>query len=235
VHQRYSGGDERYRKLLDATLEVVQAEVGTLGRLVGEFSDFARLPQAHLTPADLGVFLRELAQQSSLTDGGEGDHVTPRMTISFDLPGGEAQAFIDRQMLRRAFINLVRNSGQAIRDMDRSEGRAKVTLRRAGDYWTIDIDDDGPGIPEEMRERVFDPYVTTKDDGTGLGLAIVKKIVVEHGGVITALASPLGGARMRVTIPVRGTPAAEAALEAGTPERVPRFTPAPAPATSKEA
>ena len=238
VHQRYSGGDERYKKLLDATLEVVQAEVGTLGRLVGEFSDFARLPQAHLAPADLAVFLGELAQQSSLTDGAEGgDGATPRMTISFDLPGGEAQAFIDRQMLRRAFINLVRNSGQAIRDMDRSEGRAKVTLRRAGDYWTVDIDDDGPGIPEAMRERVFDPYVTTKDDGTGLGLAIVKKIIVEHGGVITALASPLGGARMRVTIPVGGTPAAEAALEAGGNERPSRgFTPIPAiPVTSKEA
>jgi signal transduction histidine kinase len=106
-------------------------------------------------------------------------------------------------MLRRALINLIRNSAQALRDAGKVNGKVQVSLHRSGDFWVIDVDDDGPGIPAEMRERVFDPYVTTKGDGTGLGLAIVKKVVVEHGGGITALTSPLGGARLRVTIPVR--------------------------------
>jgi nitrogen fixation/metabolism regulation signal transduction histidine kinase len=235
IHQRYTGDDEKYRRLLDATLEVVQAEVGTLGRLVGEFSDFARLPQAHLVPADLARFLRDQAtERSAFEDGSVDDSDAPRMTISFDIPDGEAQASIDRQMLRRVFINLVRNSGQALRDAGRTEGRVKVTLRRAGDYWVTDIDDDGPGIPDVLRERIFDPYVTTKEDGTGLGLAIVKKVIVEHGGVITALASPLGGARMRVTMPVRGTAASDAALEAVSSERAPHAL-TTANVTSKEA
>ncbi len=65
-----------------------------------------------------------------------------------------------------------------------------------------------------MRDTVFDPYVTTKTEGTGLGLAIVKKIVVEHGGLVTALQSPLGGARLRVRLPVLGSAASDAALAA---------------------
>jgi two-component system, NtrC family, nitrogen regulation sensor histidine kinase NtrY len=218
IHQRYPGDDPKYRNLLDATLEVVEAEVGTLRRLVGEFSDFARLPQAHLEPGDLAAFLREQAAQSLLSEGGWGgddeEKPSPRVTVSFELPPGEAPAHLDRQMLRRALINLVRNSAQAIRDQGRAEGRIRVSLTRSGDFHCIDVDDDGPGIPRDSRERIFDPYVTTKHDGTGLGLAIVKKIIVEHGGVISALDGPLGGARVRVTIPADGTAAAEAALDA---------------------
>jgi signal transduction histidine kinase len=79
-----------------------------------------------------------------------------------------------------------------------------VSLSRQGDSWALDVEDDGPGIPVELRAAVFDPYVTTKTDGTGLGLAIVKKIVVEHHGTITADESALGGARLRVRLPALG-------------------------------
>jgi two-component system nitrogen regulation sensor histidine kinase NtrY len=220
VHGRYGGGDDGYRKLLDATLEVVEAEVGTLRRLVGEFSDFARLPQAKLEPGDLAAFLREQAEHALTTEEPSRDPdapPAPRITVQFDVRAKEAKAHLDKQMLRRALINLVRNSSQAIRDQSRSEGRVTVSLDRAGDFWIIDVDDDGPGIPAESRERIFDPYVTTKHDGTGLGLAIVKKIVVEHGGVISALESPLGGARVRVTIPADGSASSAAVVDAAPP------------------
>jgi nitrogen-specific signal transduction histidine kinase len=78
----------------------------------------------------------------------------------------------------------------------------------------IDVDDDGPGVPVELADTIFDPYVTTKTEGTGLGLAIVKKIVVEHGGSVMAGKSSLGGARIRVKLPAAGTAAGAAALEA---------------------
>jgi two-component system nitrogen regulation sensor histidine kinase NtrY len=219
IHQRYSGTDAPYRKLLDATLEVVEAEVSTLRRLVGEFSDFARLPEAHLEPSDLVEFLRERSEQSSILDdgtamGNEGETL-PQVTVSFDLPKEPAPAALDKQMLRRALINLIRNAAQALRDAGKVNGRVQVSLCRSGDFWAIDVDDDGPGIPAEMRERIFDPYVTTKGDGTGLGLAIVKKVVVEHGGGITALTSPLGGARLRVTIPVKAPEQARSAKAEG--------------------
>jgi nitrogen fixation/metabolism regulation signal transduction histidine kinase len=216
IHERYPGPDAQYRKLLDATLEVVEAEVGTLRRLVGEFSDFARLPRAHLESGDLASFLGELSTQATLFEeapqDGAGGNAAPRMKISYHLPEGAASANMDEQMLRRALINLIRNASQAIRDTGRAEGRIAVTLGRIGDFWTLDVDDDGPGISPDSRERIFDPYVTTKQDGTGLGLAIVKKIVVEHGGAISAQESPLGGARLRITIPIIGSAAASAAM-----------------------
>lgn len=224
VHRRYEGEDDRYRKLLDTTREVVEDEVGTLRRLVGEFSSFARLPQAQLEKADLAEFLREQRERISVVDD-EGSldsdaplaqgAVLPRgVELEFELPEGAAEAHIDRQMLRRALLNLIRNAGQAIAGAGRGEGRVLVRLERKGEHWLIDVDDDGPGIPPEMRHSVFDPYFTTKTEGTGLGLAIVKKIIMEHGGSIVAESSALGGARMRVTLPVAGTAAAQAALEA---------------------
>lgn len=218
IHRRYAGQEGEYKRLLDTTLEIVEDEVGTLRRLVSEFSGFARLPQASLELADLAEFLREQRDRISLVgdealDGdGEGAVLPRGVELSFELPEAEAPVYLDRQMLRRALINLIRNAGQAI---DGARGaRIVVRLDRDGDYYLVDIDDDGPGIPEEMRQTVFDPYVTTKTEGTGLGLAIVKKIIVEHGGSISADNSPLGGARMRIRIPAAGSAASAAVLEA---------------------
>jgi len=203
IHRRYEGKNPEFQKLLDTTLEVVEDEVGTLRRLVGEFSDFARLPQAELEPADVAEFLRELAERPLLADDERrSDHAPPSagLDIAFELPKEPLRAAIDRQMLRRVVINLVRNAAQALSEVKRA-GRVLVSLSRQGPTLYLDVDDDGPGIPANLREAIFDPYVTTKTDGTGLGLAIVKKIVVEHHGTISAESSPLGGARLRVRLP----------------------------------
>ena len=223
VQRRYGGDDEKFQKLLDTTREIVEDEVGTLRRLVGEFSSFARLPQARLEPADLIEFLREQRERISVIDDEgldaeaplERGAVLPRgVELEFELAEGAAAAHLDKQMLRRALINLIRNAGQAIAGAGREKGRVVLKVHRSGEHWVLDIDDDGPGIPEEMRQNIFDPYFTTKTYGTGLGLAIVKKIVVEHGGSVNATSSPLGGARVRVMLPVAGTPTAQAVLEA---------------------
>ena len=220
IHRRYSGSDSDYRKLVDSTLEIVEDEVGTLRRLVTEFSDFARLPQAELKEADLVEFVREQEKRLLPIDDSEteamfesGSHGAD-VQIELNLVPSRAPAYLDRQMLRRALINLVRNAAQAIEAAGRKQGKVRLSLQRDADFWLLDIEDDGPGIPDDMRLVVFDPYVTTKTDGTGLGLAIVKKIVVEHGGAISADKSALGGARMRIRLPVAGTSAGAAALEA---------------------
>ncbi len=203
IHRRYEGQSPEFQKLLDTTLEVVEDEVGTLRRLVGEFSDFARLPQAELETADVAEFLRELGDRPLLGDDerrSDSAAPAPGPSIEFDVPAEPLEAKIDRQMLRRVVINLVRNASQALADAKRS-GHIVVRLRREGQSLLLDVDDDGPGIAPELRQAVFDPYVTTKTDGTGLGLAIVKKIVVEHHGTISAEPSPLGGARLRVRLP----------------------------------
>jgi two-component system, NtrC family, nitrogen regulation sensor histidine kinase NtrY len=224
IHRRYPDTDPAYKKLLDSTLEIVEDEVLTLRRLVSEFSGFARLPQAELERADLGEFLKEQSVRLSMPDEDEpgtadelrdhGSGAVPwaGFKLAFEIPPKAAPVYLDRHMFRRALINLVRNAAQAIHGAGRAEGVIAIRLGRNADYHVLDIDDDGPGIPSELGSAVFDPYVTTKNDGTGLGLAIVKKIVVEHGGTIAAQSSPLGGARMRILLPVLGTKAS-AALE----------------------
>lgn len=235
AERRYTGGDEAFTQLLQTTREIVEDEVATLRRLVSEFSGFARLPRAELESGDLAELLRQQALRSRLgsedadTTTGEVQILPSHVRFELDVPERSAPAHLDRQMLGRVISNLVRNAVEALSSAVAAgsdpragaTGRIALRLSRSGDYWVIDVDDDGPGIEPERRAAVFDPYVTSKPDGTGLGLAIVKKIVVEHGGVVSAEESAWGGARIRVRLPVAGTPSAEAALEASRCEPQP--------------
>jgi nitrogen fixation/metabolism regulation signal transduction histidine kinase len=225
-HKKYGGDDPRYRQLLDATLEIVEEEVGTLRRLVGNFSNFARLPHAELAEANLSDFLRDCEthlghlEDPSLGEGSADNEPIPaqNVEIRWEVPNDEIRVAVDRQMLRRVLVNLVRNAVQAIRDAHKRNstpggqtdasvdegviGHVTVSAEREGDGARIVVEDDGPGIADSVRGRIFDPYFTTKADGTGLGLAIVKKVVVEHGGEIEATASRrLGGARFVLRLP----------------------------------
>jgi nitrogen fixation/metabolism regulation signal transduction histidine kinase len=233
-HKKYGGDDPRFRALLDTTLEIVEEEVGTLRRLVGDFSNFARLPHAELREANLQDFLKECSDQlvhlELEADGGDGAPAQSdalrahEVDVTWELPPEPLPVEIDKQMIRRVFVNLVRNALQAIRDARKvrgngesgaPEGRVVVSARTDGDGAALIVEDDGPGISADHRERVFDPYFTTKTDGTGLGLAIVKKIVVEHGGTVSAGSSErLGGAMFIVRLPGRKTLALAAAREA---------------------
>ena len=232
-HRKYAGDNTKYRSLLDTTLEIVEEEVGTLRRLVGNFSSFARLPQAELRESDLRDFLREcsdtlthLEDPSLGMDSGEAEPLAAdNVEVTWQVPDARLPAAIDRQMLRRVLVNLVRNGVQAIRDAgDRrgggegARGHVLVSALAEGDGAAIAVEDDGPGVTEETRERVFDPYFTTKVDGTGLGLAIVKKIVVEHGGSIDVSRSEkLGGARFVVHLPGPHSLALAAARDRAAP------------------
>jgi nitrogen fixation/metabolism regulation signal transduction histidine kinase len=211
-HRRYTGDDPEYQRLVRTTLEIVEEEVASLRRLVGEFSSFARLPRAELVRMDLGDVLRD---QRGLREDAGAD--TSSAVVRFELSDEPMPALLDREMLHRVLTNVVLNAEEAIRGAsgtpERGAGRVVVSSATALDEYVVDIDDDGPGIPESIRERIFDPYVTTKREGTGLGLSIVKKIVVDHGGTIDALASPLGGARFRIHIPRADSRAARAAAE----------------------
>jgi nitrogen fixation/metabolism regulation signal transduction histidine kinase len=221
VHRRYEGDEPAFRKLIDTTLEIVEDEVGTLRRLVSEFSDFARLPQANLQTEDLTTFLQELSEQLLLLEDERADGELPdglrsawrgaHIGLTFALPKEPAQVLMDRHMLRRVMLNLIQNAAQAMREQGERPPKILVSLRADDQSYLLDVEDSGPGIPEALRERMFDPYVTTKSEGTGLGLAIVKKIIVEHGGSITALGSELGGAKLRIRLPAQGSRAAELA------------------------
>jgi two-component system, NtrC family, nitrogen regulation sensor histidine kinase NtrY len=230
-HRRYRGHDAEYLRIVETTHEIVAEEVGTLRRLVSEFSSFARLPRAELAPADLGVFLREQRARFGAGEQVEGNacedsdpSLFGSIDLTFEIPDEPMPAALDLEMLHRVLINAVRNAAQAIRDgrlLGGARGQVRIAVRLTALRYLIFIDDDGPGIPAEVEQAIFDPYVTTKRDGTGLGLSIVKKIIVDHGGTIDTGPSPLGGARFRIAIPRADTAEARAAMEHGEGEAAP--------------
>ena len=203
LHQAYRGDDARFKKTLDDAREMVDEEVATLRRLVSEFSEFARLPEPELSANDLVAVTREAVRtlDPSALRAVASDRQAPR--LSTELDAQPVPVKVDAQLLRRCLDNLVRNAVQAV---DAHGGESViVACRREGDEALLEVRDDGPGVPAEARERVFQPYFTTKEFGTGLGLAIVKKAVLEHGGSIECVAAPEGGACFRIRLPLRGT------------------------------
>lgn len=188
-HEGYKGDDARHAKVLSTAREIVEDEVHVLKRLVSNFSRFARLPRVSARPEDLVAFISDVCTAWDHVDG-----------VRFDAPPGPITVGIDRDLLRQALVNLINNAAEACRDAQ-VEPQIDISVRSQAGEIAVRIDDNGPGVPPEDRERIFDPYVTGKHDGTGLGLAIVKKIVLDHGGQIAVEDSPLGGARFIVSLP----------------------------------
>jgi two-component system nitrogen regulation sensor histidine kinase NtrY len=194
---KYRGGDPGYEKLLATAQEILGEEIGTIRRLVDDFSAFAKLPKVEPAPVDLAQLVDDFVRA----------HAEWQAFLRCERPVAPVGALCDRMLVRRVLANLVENAIQAAEGAGRSP---QVTLAVSADVArgvaTLTIDDNGPGIPARERERVFDPYVTTKEHGTGLGLAIVRKIVLDHGGDVHASAAPapLGGARLTVTLPASG-------------------------------
>ena len=217
---KYRGEDAGYARLLTTAQEILKEEIDSMRRLVDDFSAFAKLPKVEPAPVDLGQVLEDFVR----------GHTAWQPHLRFDKPAQRVEALCDRMLIRRVLTNLVENAIQACEGVGRV---AEVVLRVAPgrgdgheDRGRVDIivDDNGPGVPATARERIFDPYITTKENGTGLGLAIVRKIVIDHGGdvVVAAEPSPLGGARFTVAIPAAAPAAAtEAARAAPAPDPSP--------------
>jgi two-component system NtrC family sensor kinase len=112
---------------------------------------------------------------------------------------------VDKGQMTQVLLNLLENARDAI--AAKEDGKIVVTTRKgdAGDRLELVVEDNGPGVPADIRDRVFTPYFTTKQGkgGTGLGLAIVHRIISDHGGRIMVTEAALGGARVLVELPLR--------------------------------
>ena len=171
-------------------------QVGDLRRMVDEFSNFARMPKPVFREENVhdiarqALFLHEVAH--------------PAISFSLDPPNGDFRRVGDRRQLAQALTNVVKNGVEAI-ESRRNRGehslagdRVELKLHRDDENLVIDVLDTGIGLPED-RERLTEPYMTTRVRGTGLGLAIVKKIVEEHMGEIAFLDRPGGGTHVRIS------------------------------------
>jgi two-component system, NtrC family, nitrogen regulation sensor histidine kinase NtrY len=203
MHRGYTGKDPEYRRKLEDAASMIEEEVATLRRLVGEFSAFARLPTARLEEADVADFLRDVERGiPAMLEDFEAKEL-PRVDVRFIYPPEPLPARLDAMMLRRGIDNLVRNAVQASAELH-SDGGGKVVVEaaRLGELAQIEVRDNGPGIPLDDVERIFDPYYTTKSEGTGLGLPIVKKVVLEHGGAVDCVPNEESGAVFSVRLPL---------------------------------
>jgi nitrogen fixation/metabolism regulation signal transduction histidine kinase len=206
---KYRGGDPTYEKLLGTAQEILTEEVGAIRRLVDDFSAFAKLPKVEPAPVDLTQVVEDFLRAHP--------EWQPLVRIERQPTEARVEALCDRMLIRRVLINLVENAVQAAEGAGRTP---EIVLRVASDpargVAEILVDDNGPGIAAGDRERIFDPYVTSKENGTGLGLAIVRKVVIDHGGDVTAsqAPAPLGGARLRVELPQSSTTRQRAATDA---------------------
>jgi two-component system nitrogen regulation sensor histidine kinase NtrY len=192
----YKGDDARYAKLLRDTGEIVGEEIESLRRLVDTFRTLGALPKVEKAPIALAVVIEELRLDPA---------ISTRLALA--PPQAPVTVRADKLLLKRVLANLVENAIHA-NDEAGSAGPVAIgwTADPARDVVTITVDDHGKGVAEASREKIFDPYVTTKATGTGLGLAIARKIAIEHGGdlVLSPDRAPTGGARFVVSLPLRG-------------------------------
>jgi nitrogen fixation/metabolism regulation signal transduction histidine kinase len=206
VHRTYDGTDEKHRRRLEDARAIVEEEIATLRRLVGEFSAFAKLPEAQLAPADLGDFVRDASRTIGVDEGAadaEDEPDAKGAELTLEVESAAMPVKIDAMMLKRCLDNLARNAMHAARAKHPEQGgRVVVAARRTKAEAVLEVRDNGAGVPVDKRARVFDPYYTTKAEGTGLGLAIVKKVILEHQGEIEVLDAPEGGATFRIRLPI---------------------------------
>jgi two-component system nitrogen regulation sensor histidine kinase NtrY len=196
------------RDVFDQCTDTIIRQVGDIGRMVDEFSSFARMPKAQIAREDVVETVKQIVFLMQVGN--------PDVVITADLPAEAIPAAFDRRLLSQALTNVVKNATEsvaAVEGREPGQGRVCVTLRAENGAARIDVADNGLGFPAENRQRLLEPYMTTRKKGTGLGLAIVAKIMEEHGGAVELLDAPPGedgrrGALVRMTFPIVEPPAA---------------------------
>ena len=169
--RRSSEGRLDARLVAEAT-ETILAEVASLSRLVDSFSRFAKLPVPQPHPMDACELMRQVEALYA--------PIHPRIHFKMEVPEVPLEVCWDGDMLKRALINLVDNAVSAIQD----QGCIRLSLALEDHCVRMEVQDSGSGVPLEDRERLFEPYFSTKKKGTGLGLAIVRRIAQDHGGEV---------------------------------------------------
>ena len=198
-----AGADEEARELLES----IVAEVQRLKAITGEYLRFARLPRPELQVCDVGAVVDQLLSflQREVAAGGV---TVDAAGVAAAAAGAVAPIHADPDQLRQAVLNLLRNAVEALGEIH-TERKLQVSVEAGGEgdaaHVTVTVADNGPGIPPEILESVFEPFVTGKAGGTGLGLALTQQFVHEHGGRIDAEVPGLDGrgARFVVRLPSR--------------------------------
>ena len=201
IRRRFGKVITEDREVFDQCTDTIIRQVGDIGRMVDEFSAFARMPKPDMQALDLREPLREA---SFLVEMGQHG-------IAFQRDFGDEPLMgtFDSRLIGQAFGNVIKNATEAIEAAERADGTQGAILiraRRHNGSLYVDVIDNGKGLPRENRQRLLEPYMTTREKGTGLGLAIVKKIIEDHGGRLELHDAPKAfyggrGALIRMVLP----------------------------------
>jgi two-component system, NtrC family, nitrogen regulation sensor histidine kinase NtrY len=170
-------GDDR--AVFEQCTDTIVRQVDDIRRMVDEFSRFARMPKPVISAEDVADTVRQTVFLMRVGNA--------ELDIEAEIAEDPMPARFDRRLISQALTNIIKNAAEAIAAVPPSElgtGSIRVFAARDGDDITIDVIDNGIGLPKENRNRLLEPYVTTREKGTGLGLAIVGRIIEDHGGSI---------------------------------------------------
>jgi two-component system nitrogen regulation sensor histidine kinase NtrY len=198
IKRKYRGQVTSDLETFDRCTDTIIRQVGDIGRMVDEFSSFARMPAPNFAPENAAELLRQavFAQRVAASE----------IELDMKEAPSEVDFVADGRMVAQALTNVLKNAGEAVmakRALDPSiKGRMHAELVSTADQLTFVVEDDGIGLPTKDRDRLAEPYVTTREKGTGLGLAIVKRICEDHGGeLLLGDAETLTGARISLRFP----------------------------------
>ena len=200
-------------------IETIERQVGIIGRMIDEFSSFARMPAPVFKSEDAIDLLRQALTLQEVAH--------PEIDFTVEAPAEPVDLRCDGQQVIQVLTNVLQNAAESIeaRIEPKSEtlagGRIAVKIAQNDEQVEILVEDNGRGLPVELRERLMEPYITTRAKGTGLGLAIVKKIMEDHGGDLAVEDADECGARIRLAFPIAGPSAdSEAVQNIETPKVV---------------
>jgi two-component system nitrogen regulation sensor histidine kinase NtrY len=204
IRRKYGRVIVEDREIFEQCTDTIVRQVDDIRRMVDEFSSFARMPKPRPEPGDVVATLRETLFLMRVGH--------PDVSFVDALPQQALMAEFDRRLIAQAVQNILKNATEGIAAAEPPVAEPRVTLAAAleGGQVAIRVSDNGKGFPPEGRQRLLEPYMTTRDGGTGLGLPIVAKIFEEHGGGIELLdAEPGPGAQVRMWFPATGDQAGD--------------------------
>jgi two-component system nitrogen regulation sensor histidine kinase NtrY len=201
IRRRFGKAITEDREIFDQCTDTIIRQVGDIGRMVDEFSAFARMPKPDMKTLDVREPLREASFLVEVS--------RPEIAFERHLGSEPMTGTFDSRLLAQAFGNVIKNAAESIEAAGREGEKAGVIRIEAGirdGMIEVNVTDNGKGLPRENRQRLLEPYMTTREKGTGLGLAIVKKIVEDHGGRLELHDAPSGfhggkGAMIRIILP----------------------------------
>ena len=198
LKRKYGRLIEQDRDVFDQCIDTIVRQVDDIKRMVDEFSSFARMPKPRLESGDLSECVRQVLFLMRAAH--------PSILFEDRLPQDPVRVPFDRRLLSQALTNIVKNATEGIAAHPGEagfQGKISVAVAVAARDVTIDVIDNGKGFPKENRQRLLEPYVTTRADGTGLGLPNVAKILADHGGGLELRDAPSGrGAWVRLYFPL---------------------------------